>query len=135
MEGKSNVPIIAPAKGMRSFEFKQSRYKHLDGFCPCRNITCGSSGSGKGVLLQSLVLDVFRDVMERWYIIGPTVNSDHTWEPVKKYLRKTRKIPEEEQLFFESFDPDVVNSIIEKQKSIIEFEKKTTSNNFTKSHS
>ena len=55
------VPKIAPAKGMRKFEFQQSRYKHLEGMNVCRSLVVGASGSGKGVLLQSLILDAFLD--------------------------------------------------------------------------
>ena len=122
------VPKIAPAKGMRKFEFQQSRYKHLEGMNVCRSIVCGSSGSGKGVLLQSLILDVFTDpsgksIFQRTYIFSPTINSDHTWEVVKKMLRKKQKIPEEEELFFETFDVDAINKIIDTQKRVIEYEK------------
>ena len=57
-------------------------------------LVVGASGNGKGVLLQSLILDVFTDpsgksIFQRTYIFSPTINSDHTWEPVKKMLRKT----------------------------------------------
>ncbi len=90
-----SVPHIQPAKGMRKFEFKQSKYKHLDGMCPLRNITSGNSGAGKGILLQSLILDVFRGGWDRVYVFSLTINSDHTWEPVLKYIRNELKVPEE----------------------------------------
>ena len=62
-----SVPLIKPAKGMRSFEFKQSRYKHLENFAVLRSLVVGSSGSGKGILMQQLVLDVFDGVFERMF--------------------------------------------------------------------
>ena len=77
-----SVPHITPAKGMRTFEFKQSRYKHLAGMNVLRQIVAGSSGSGKGVYLQAAILDVFRDVFERVYVFSKTLNSDTNWEPV-----------------------------------------------------
>jgi ABC-type dipeptide/oligopeptide/nickel transport system ATPase component len=130
------VPKIAPAKGMRKFEFQQSRYKHLEGMNVCRSLVVGASGSGKGVLLQSLILDVFTDqsgksIFQRTYIFSPTINSDHTWEPVKKMLRKKQKIPEEEVIFFETFDVEALNKIIDTQKRVIEYEKE---HNFKQLH-
>jgi GTPase SAR1 family protein len=99
-----SVPLIKPAKGMRSFEFKQSRYKHLAGMNCLRSIVSGASGSGKTLLVQAMLMDIFAQTYERAFIFSPTIHSDHTWEPVKAFLRKTKKIPEEEELFFETFD-------------------------------
>ena len=126
-----SVPLIKPAKGMRSFEFKQSRYKHLENFAVLRSLVVGSSGSGKGILMQQLVLDVFEGVFERIYLFSKTAKSDHTWEPVLKYIRNTLKVPEEEEVFFEEFDPNVIRGIIDQQKRIIEYEK---AHNFKKLH-
>jgi hypothetical protein len=118
-----SVPLIKPAKGMRSFEFKQSRYKHLEGFNVLRSLVVGSSGSGKGILMQQLVLDVFAGCFERIFLFSKTAKSDHTWEPVLKYIRNTLKVPEEEQVFFEEFEPSVIRNLISQQKRIIEYEK------------
>ena len=73
-------------------------------------------------------MDVFKDpsgksIWQRTYIFSPTISSDHTWEPVKKMFRKKQKIPEEESLFFETFDVEALNKIIETQKRVIEYEK------------
>ena len=118
-----SVPHIAPAKGMRKFEFQQSRYKHLEGMNCLRSIVSGASGSGKTLLVQNMLMDIFANTYERAFIFSPTIHSDHTWEPVKRFLRKTKKIPEEEELFFETFDVEKLNAIIEQQKRIIEYEK------------
>jgi len=123
-ERSSMVPHIAPAKGMRKFEFKQSLYKHLEGMAVLRSIVCGSSASGKSILLQQLVLDVFAGVFERVFLSSKTAFSDHTWEPVLKYIRKELKHPEDELgPFFEEFDPAVIETNIDQQKRIIEYEK------------
>ena len=81
--------------------------------------------------MQSLILDVFEGVFERVFLFSKTAKSDHTWEPVLRYIRKTLKVPEEEECFFEEFDPEVINGIIEQQKRIIDYEKK---HNFKKLH-
>ena len=94
-----SVPHIAPAKGMRSFEFKQSRYKHLEGMNVLRSLVVGSSGSGKGILMQSLILDVFDGCFERVFLFSKTAKNDHTWEPVLKMIRTKLKVPLEEECF------------------------------------
>ena len=58
----------------------------------------GASGSGKGIYLQSCILDIYRDVMARVYIFSPTATSDHTWEPCYRYIRKNIKVPEDERI-------------------------------------
>jgi hypothetical protein len=119
-----SVPHIAPAKGTRSFEFKQSRYKHLAGMNVLRSICCGSSSSGKSVLLQQLILTVFEGCFERVFLFSKTALTDTNWEPVLRYIRVQLKVPEEEECFFDEFDPAVINGIIEQQKRIIDYEKK-----------
>ena len=43
------VPVIAPAKGMRSFEFEQSKYEFLDGVLPTRMVcVCRKFEFGQG---------------------------------------------------------------------------------------
>ena len=117
-----SVPQIKPVN-TRSFEFKQSRYKHLEGFNVLRSLVVGSSGSGKGILLQNLILNVFEGVFERVYLFSRTAFSDTNWEPVFKYIRKTLKHPEDELgPYFEEFDPNVIEQIIDNQKKIIEYD-------------
>ena len=118
-----SVPKIEPVKGMRSFTTKQPPYKHLEGHLPTRQLLVGASGSGKGVYLQSAILDVYRDCFARIVIFSPTASSDHTWEPVYRYIRKNLKVPEEEQIAFDTFDVDALNSVIDTQKRIIKYQK------------
>ena len=72
------APIIAPAKGMRSFKFEQSKYPFLDGVLPCRMLCIGASNSGKGIAVQSLILDVFRGQFKRIFYFSKTAFVDHT---------------------------------------------------------
>ena len=39
-------------------------------------IITGPSGSGKGILLQSMILDIYRDVFDRIYIWSPSNSVD-----------------------------------------------------------
>ena len=73
--------------------------------------------------LQSAILDVYRDCFARIYMFSPTASSDHTWEPVYKYIRKSLKVPEEEPISFDEFDVEALNKIIDTQKRIIKYQK------------
>ena len=118
-----SVPTIAPVKGTRTFTVKQPPYKHLEGHLPARCIICGASGQGKGVAMQSLILNVWRDTMARIFLFSPTATTDTTWEPVFKYIRKDLKVPEEEQIAWDDFDVEALDKIIDQQKRIVKFQK------------
>ena len=118
------APIIAPAKGMRSFKFEQSKYPFLDGVLPCRLLAIGASNSGKGIAIQSLILDVFRFQFKRIFYFSKTAFVDHTLEPIDKFVRQVLKVPPEEPWRFSEWDPAVVSGIIDQQKRIIEYEKR-----------
>ena len=60
------APVIKPIK-VKEFEYKQSKYKQC-GSLPVRSIILGPSGVGKGVLLQNMILDIYRGCFERIYI-------------------------------------------------------------------
>ena len=55
-------PTIEAIK-VKQFEFKQSPYPQADKL-PFRSIIVSASQGGKGILIQNLVLKVFRDCFE-----------------------------------------------------------------------
>lgn len=57
----------------------------------------GASGSGKTVLLQNMILNLFRDCFERIYMFSPSISHDQTWEPVKKYIEKKLELQETDE--------------------------------------
>ena len=67
LDGHSaDEPIRPPKQNEKEledveFECKQSRYGEHVPKLPMRAIAYGPSGSGKTVLLQSLILDVYKD--------------------------------------------------------------------------
>ena len=77
-----NIPQIKPIK-VTEYETKQSKYEMVPSL-PVRSIILGPSGSGKTILLQNMVLDIYRDCFSRVYIFSPSINVDSTWLPVKK---------------------------------------------------
>ena len=84
---------------------------------PCRSILLGSSSSGKGVLLQNLILDIYKGCFERVYIFSPSCLVDHTWIPVKSYLDSTINLSEDEPpLYYDHYDHESLERIITTQK-------------------
>ena len=62
------TPIVKPVN-VKEYDFKQSKYDVAPRL-PFSQIITRPSGSGKGILLQSMILDIYRDVFERIYIFG-----------------------------------------------------------------
>ena len=80
------VPDIKPIK-LKEYDTKQSKYSMVPQV-PFRSIVLGPSGSGKTILLQNMILDIYRDCFSRIYIFSPSIEVDSTWLPVKQYIEK-----------------------------------------------
>ena len=120
-------PDIAPIS-IKQVETKQSKYDQVQKL-PVRGILLGPSGAGKGVLLQNMILDIYRDCFERVYIFSPSINVDHTWLPVKSYLDNKITLSEDEpQLYYDTYDPENLQAIIDTQRKIVEHQKTKRSN-------
>ena len=78
----SLTPKIEPVK-IKEYEVKQSKYNIVSKL-PMRSVILGPSGSGKTVLLQNMILDIYRDCFSRIYTFSPSINVDSTWNSVKK---------------------------------------------------
>ena len=116
-----SVPKIEPIK-VTEYETKQSKYPHC-GRLPIRSIVLGPSGSGKTVLLTNLILDVYKGCFSRIYIFSPSIDVDATWKPVKNYIKEHDMCGSEEQCFFDHYDPDDLEKIIETQRKVTQFMK------------
>ena len=75
------TPEIEPIK-IKEYTVKQSKYP-VAGKLPIRSIILGPSGSGKTVLLQNMILNIYRDCFNRIYVFSPSIDVDSSWEPVK----------------------------------------------------
>ena len=80
----SNSTKIEPIK-LKEFEVKQSKFDAAPKI-PFRSIILGPSGSGKTILLQNLILNVYKNCFSRIYIFSPSIDVDKTWAPVKKEI-------------------------------------------------
>ena len=115
----NQVPKIEPIK-VKEYEVKQSKYNQC-GKLPIRSILLGPSGAGKGILLQNMILDIYKGCFERVYVFSPSINVDMTWIPVKEYLNKTINLSENEPpLFYDTNDQENLEKIIDTQKKVTE---------------
>ena len=118
----SDVPIIKPIN-ITEYEFKQSKYEHVPKL-PFRSIIVASSTGGKTVLIQNLILNVYRNSFARIYIFSPSVHNDPTFTEVKKYIRDELHVDDEkEQIYFDNYNPIDIENVIERQKKIINYMK------------
>ena len=118
------VPIIKPIN-ITDYEFKQSKYEHVPKL-PFRSIIVASSTGGKTVLIQYLILNVYKNCFSRIFIISPSVQNDPTFVEVKKYQREEMKVDDtKEQVYFDEYRPEELESIINTQRKIINYMKNT----------
>ena len=118
----TDVPIIKPIN-ITEYEFKQSKYEHVLKL-PFRSIIVASSTGGKKVLVQNLILNVYRNSFARIFIFSPSVHNDPTFTEVKKYIRDELQVDDEkEQICFDNYNPSDLENVIERQKKIINYMK------------
>ena len=61
-----DVPTIKPIK-LKEYEVKQSKY-NVASELPIRSIILGPSASGKSILLQNMIVNIYRECFSRIYI-------------------------------------------------------------------
>ena len=120
----AEVPKIEPIR-LKEYDTKQSKYNMVPKV-PFRSIILGPSGSGKTILLQNMILDIYRGCFSRIYIFSPSVDVDMTWKPVKDYIEKELKLYEsdKEKFYFSEYNPEDLFRIIDTQHKVIEYMEK-----------
>jgi hypothetical protein len=115
---------IEPIK-LKEYEVKQSKYD-IAPKIPFRSVILGPSGSGKTILLQNMILNIYKNCFSRIYIFSPSIDVDSTWLPVKKYIEDEMELKEsdKEKFYFDHYDPDELQNIIDTQHKVIEYMKK-----------
>ena len=118
------IPKIIPVN-MKDYTVKQSRYDMVPRL-PCRSLLLAPSGGGKTVLLQRMILDIYKGAFNRIYIFSPSINVDYTWQPVKKYIEEEMKVFEsdKEKIYLDNFDVGELTKIIDTQHKIIQYLKR-----------
>ena len=119
-----DVPIVKPIN-ITDYEFKQSKYEHVPKL-PFRSIIVASSTGGKTVLIQNLILNVYKNCFSRIFIFSPSVHNDPTFVEVKKYQREEMKVDDtKEQVYFDEYRPEELENIINTQRKVIHYMKNT----------
>ena len=115
-------PDIKPLSTTQ-FNAKQSRYS-MCAELPMRSIILGPSGSGKSVLLQNMIYDIYKGCFEKIFIISPTIHIDKSWSPIKKYMTEQLKMnPEKEHCFMDTYDQKKLDEIVETQEKVANYMK------------
>ena len=123
-----DIPSVEPID-IPEYKYKNSKYEMMPSL-PARMLAVASSTGGKTVLIQNLILKIYRGSFERIYIFSPSVHVDDTWKAVKKYIKETMKVDDEkEKIYFEEYDPIALKKIIETQHKVIEYQKKNKDKN------
>jgi ABC-type cobalamin/Fe3+-siderophores transport system ATPase subunit len=120
----NKVPHIQPIK-LKEYQTTQSKYDMVPRI-PFRSVILGPSGSGKTILLQNMILDIYKNCFSRIYIFSPSIDVDSTWLPVKKYIEEEMKVfhTKDEPVFFDHYDPEALHKIINTQHKVIDYMKK-----------
>jgi hypothetical protein len=116
------IPHIKPIKEIQ-YELKQSKYD-IVGKLPTRSLILAPSGSGKTVLLQNMILNIYKNCFERIYIWSPSINVDTMWLPVKQYIKEHLKVDnDKEKIYFDDYKSEELDEVITTQKEIIQYMK------------
>ncbi len=110
----SGTPKIEPIK-TKTYDISKSKFKNV-GKLPLRAILLGSSGTGKTILIQNMILKIYRNLFERIYIFSPSIHVDSAWDEVKKYLDKIKRKQSEPELLYDNYDEEALDRIVDTQK-------------------
>ena len=76
------------------------------------------------MLLQNMILNIYKNCSSRIYIFSPGIDVDSTWLPVE-YIEKGMKVrPEKEEIYFNHYNPESLQNIIDTQHKLIDHMKK-----------
>ena len=118
------IPKIEPIE-LKDYTVKQSKFEVVPKI-PMRSLILAPSGGGKTVLIQNLIMNIYKGCFNRIFIFSPSINVDYTWQPVKKYIQEEMKVFEsdKEKIYFDKFDVAELSKIIDTQHKIIQYLKK-----------
>ena len=116
------IPFVKPHK-MTEYEFPQSKYDVAPRI-PFSQIVVGPSGSGKSILLQNMILDIYRGCFQRVFIFSASIHVDSVWHPVKDYIEKELKVDtKKEKVYFDEFHKEDLEEILDQQYKISQYQK------------
>ena len=120
----TDIPIVKPYK-TKEYTFTQSNYEAAPR-APFSMVITGQSGSGKTALLSNLILDIYKGCFSRIFIWSSSIDLDPVWTPVKKYIEQDLNVnPEKEKVYFDTFNIDEMQKVLDLQHKINQFQKKS----------
>ena len=108
------APVIKVIE-VKEYQVNQNKYEYASKLLT-RSMINAASGSGKSVLIQNLILDIYRGCFSRIYISSPSIDIDDTWLPVKEFIADELTTTEDEQIYYPDFDGEAVQHILTTQK-------------------
>ena len=114
---------VKPLPG-KTYKFKQSEFTDVPGPLPLTLLITAPSGSGKSIILQRMIESIYAGCFEAGvHIWSQSIDlDDNVWGPVKKYLEKQGFPPE--KYCHDKYDEALLKSIMDEQKSVIDYQKK-----------
>jgi hypothetical protein len=116
--------------GNTEYNYAQSSHQEAPQL-PARALIVVPSGSGKTVVLVSLICDILRQrdgssCFARVYVVSPTINLDPQWEPVKKFQRRTMRVSqdEDEELYMDRYSETALSRIVRRQQAVVALARK-----------
>ena len=107
----------------RKEKIKNLKYPHVPSI-PFRSIIVASSTGGKSVLIQNLILNVYKHCFSRVFIFSPSVHNDPTLLEFKKYQREEMKVDDtKEQVDFDDYHPEDLENIFDTQRKVTHYMK------------
>ncbi len=103
------IPEIKPYDST-TYTCKQSKYEMVSKL-PTRGLLVAPSNSGKSVMLQNLILNIYRGCFEKIYIFSPSIFIDSVRKPVIEYCEK--ELHQYEDSFLDEFSALANKEIIE----------------------
>lgn len=115
-----STPDIKPIN-LIEYSSKQSKYANVPSL-PLRSCIYGPSGSGKSVLLQNMILNIYKGCFERIYIFSPNIHIDSIWYEVKNHIEKDiGKETDDDKFYYDTYREEDLAHIIDTQKNIVKF--------------
>ena len=111
----STTPRVEPIS-IKEYTVRQSKYESVRKL-PIHSIISGPSGSGKTVLLQTMILDIYKDCCIETYIFNPSIYVDYSWLPVQTFTENEMevKLADDAPIFCDHYDAEALRVILKKQ--------------------
>jgi hypothetical protein len=92
---------------------------------PARAIIVGPGGFGKTIILVNLLTrpEAWRGLFERIYVVSPTIHLDRSWDVLKDYQKNVMKVNPKEQTYWDSWDEEAMQSLLDRQMKVTEMQK------------